>query len=301
MLREVLDGLNIQPGSRILDCTVGGGGHSLEMLRQAGSTGFLWGIERDPEVRLKAELRLQHLGFPFQLIAGNFGDLASLASAWKIQDVDAILLDLGTSLFQLKTPERGFSFLREGPLDMRMNPQEPIASAADLVNTLSEAELTHIFRTYGEEPMARPLARAIVIQRKKKPFCTTTQLATLAERVIPRRGQKLHPATRIFQALRIAVNRELEALEKVLPVTLELLKPGGRLAVIAFHSLEDRCVKQFMRQAAKDCLCPPRQPVCTCQHRAQLKLLSGALKPSANEVMQNPPSRSARLRIAEKL
>ncbi|MBT9546628.1 MAG: 16S rRNA (cytosine(1402)-N(4))-methyltransferase RsmH [Candidatus Sericytochromatia bacterium] len=301
MLREVLDWLNLQAGQRVLDCTLGGAGHSLEMLKAVGSQGFLWAIERDPQTLERARIKLESLGYPFQLIPSNFAELAFLAEQYGISELDAVLLDLGTSLFQLKEPERGFSFLNEGPLDMRMNPQEPVPTAADLVNHLSEAELTRIFQVYGEERMARPIARALVATRGKTPFVTTIDLAQAVEKVMPRRGQKLHPATRVFQALRIAVNGELDALERVLPVAVKLLKPGGRLAVIAFHSLEDRPVKLFMRKLATDCLCPPRQPICTCQHRAQLRLLTRAVKPSEAEVLENSPSRSARLRVAEKL
>jgi 16S rRNA (cytosine1402-N4)-methyltransferase len=301
MRREVLDWLNLQAGQRVLDCTLGGAGHSLEMLKAIGPQGFLWGIERDPQTLERARTKLSSLGYPFELIPANFSDLEILAEQYHISDLDGILLDLGTSLFQLKEPERGFSFMTEGPLDMRMNPQEPVATAADLVNQLSEAELTRIFQVYGEERMARPIARALVAKRDHKPFVTTTDLAQAVEKVMPRRGKKMHPATRVFQALRIAVNGELDALERVLPVAVKLLKPGGRLAVISFHSLEDRPVKLFMRELAKDCLCPPRQPICTCQHQAQLRLLTRAVKPSEQEVLENSPSRSARLRVAEKL
>ncbi|PIQ28849.1 16S rRNA (cytosine(1402)-N(4))-methyltransferase [bacterium (Candidatus Blackallbacteria) CG17_big_fil_post_rev_8_21_14_2_50_48_46] len=301
MRREVLDWLNIQADFRILDCTTGGAGHSMEMLKRAGSQGFLWGIERDPETLIRAQKRLETLNFPFQLIPGNFADLEALASEYGMKDLDAILLDLGTSLFQLKEPQRGFSFLNDGPLDMRMNPDEAVATAADLVNQLSEAELTQIFQDFGEERMARRIARAIIAQRVKAPFLRTSELAQLVEKVMPRHGQKLHPATRVFQALRIAVNGELDALERVLPLAVDLLKPGGRLAVISFHSLEDRRVKLFMREMATNCICPPRQPICTCQHRAKIKLLTRAVKPSEQEIAENSPSRSARLRVAEKL
>jgi 16S rRNA (cytosine1402-N4)-methyltransferase len=300
MRAEVLQALALRSGHRVLDCTVGGAGHSQAMLQQVGASGFLWGIECDPDTRLKAFNRLQSLNLPFQLIAGNFRDLQTLAARHEICALDAVLLDLGTSLFQLKEPLRGFSFQQDGPLDMRMNPDEAIPSAAELVNQLAEAELTRIFQEFGEERMARPIARAIVARRQQVPFVTTLQLADLIEKVMPRRGQKLHPATRVFQALRIAVNGELEALDQVLPVALNLLKPGGRLAVISFHSLEDRRVKHFFRSEATACICPPRQPVCTCTHQARLKLIA-RLKPSESEMQENPPSRSARLRVAERL
>lgn len=300
MCAEVLEYLAPEPGFRVLDCTVGGAGHSSALLQRVGEEGFLWGIERDPRTLEYASERLARVGHPFQLIPGNFGELSRLAQIHKFGSLDAVLLDLGTSIFQLREAERGFSLLEDGPLDMRMNPQENVPNAADLVNSCSEQELKELFWRYGEERFSGRMARVIVQARKKVPFERTRQLADCIAAAVPRQG-KLHPATRIFQALRIAVNDELGALERVLPEAVNLLKPGGRIAVISFHSLEDRIVKQTFRQLSRDCICPPRQPVCTCTHRAVLARPGKALKPSETEVRQNPPSRSARLRVAQKL
>jgi 16S rRNA (cytosine1402-N4)-methyltransferase len=211
--------------------------------------------------------------------------------------VDGILLDLGASSMQFDSPERGFSFLADGPLDMRFDPSNPL-TAAEIVNTWPEDELVDLLFRYGEEPAARRIARAIV---RARPVGGTRELAAVIENILGRRGPH-HPATRTFQALRIAVNGELEAVEKVLPMAVQALGPGGRLAVISFHSLEDRLVKEYFRQESKDCLCPPRQPVCTCGHKASIKEITRRpITPSEQETSQNPRARSAKLRVAEKL
>lgn len=300
MCKEVLDYLDLQPGNRVLDCTVGGAGHSAAILEKIGATGYLWGIERDPRTLGLATERLAQLGHPFTLIQANFAELESLAQEYQLADLDAVLLDLGTSIFQLREAERGFSFLADGPLDMRMNPNEDSPSAAELVNSLSEAKLKELFWTLGEERFSGRIAGAIVRARSQQPIERTLQLAQIVEKAVPRR-EKIHPATRIFQALRIAVNGELEALRQVLPVAVSLLKPGGRMAVISFHSLEDRIVKQTFRQLHASCVCPPRQPVCTCQQVPLLERPGKALSPSEQEVRENAPSRSAKLRLARRL
>lgn len=300
LYREVLELLAPAPGHQILDGTVGGAGHSRALLSRIGSEGHLWGIERDTDSYQRAQALLAEVGHPFTLIHGNFADLPALAETFQIPPLDGILLDLGTSMFQLRQPERGFSFMAEARLDMRMDPYEAIESAYDLVNFWSEAQLADIFFRYGEERAARRIARRIVEQRRQRPITTTTELAEVVTQVVPRTG-KIHPATKIFQALRMAVNREMEALELVLPAALNQLRSGGRLAVIAFHSLEDRQVKQFFRAAATDCVCPPRQPICTCDHRAIGRLVrTKATQPSEQELAENPSSRSARLRVFEK-
>ncbi len=229
----------------------------------------------------------------------NFDQLQRIAEREGFVPADGVLMDLGVSSDQLEAADRGFSFLKPGPLDMRMDPSLPL-TAADLVNTLSEEELAQLIRTYGEEPRARRIARAIV---QARPIHTTTELAEVIARAVPRRpGQRLHPATRTFQALRIVVNDELGALERALPQALDVLRPGGRLVVIAFHSLEDRIVKQFFRQEARDCICPPRQPVCTCGHKARVRILTRKpVVPSEAELQANPRSRSAKLRAVEKV
>ncbi|PKL76991.1 MAG: 16S rRNA (cytosine(1402)-N(4))-methyltransferase [Candidatus Melainabacteria bacterium HGW-Melainabacteria-1] len=304
MCGEVLDRLDLQPGDRVLDCTVGGAGHSAAILERIGADGFLWGIERDPRTIERARERLAAVGNSFCLIQGNFADLEELARQHQIQALDAVLLDLGTSIFQLREAERGFSFLEEGPLDMRMNPEEGVPSAADLVNGWSETDLRELFRTLGEERFAGRIARVIVETRQREPFRRTTQLAETVIRAVPRtdkRRDRLHPATRVFQALRIAVNDELGAIEKVLPLAVGLLKSGGRIAVIAFHSLEDRIVKQSLRTMSASCVCPPRMPICTCAQVPLLARPAKAMFPSEAEVLENAPSRSARLRVATRL
>lgn len=300
MREEVLENLDLQPGYRVLDCTVGGAGHSAAMLEQIGAAGFLWGIERDPRTIERARERLAAVGENFGLIPGNFADLAQLAVEYDIASLDAVLLDLGTSMFQLREAERGFSFMQDGPLDMRMNPDEGVPSAADLVNTWSESELRELFRTLGEERFAGRIARNIVETRRRKPFERTVELAEMIEKAVPKRD-RIHPATRVFQALRIAVNDELGALERVLPVAVSLLRPGGKIAVISFHSLEDRLVKQSLRAMSATCVCPPKLPVCMCQTIPQLERSGKAIKPGDQEVQENAPSRSARLRVATKL
>ncbi len=300
MCEEVLEHLDLQPGNRVLDCTVGGAGHSSAMLNRIGADGFLWGIERDPRTLERARKRLEETGHPFQLIHGNFAELEQLAEQSGIVALDAVLLDLGTSIFQLREAERGFSFMEDGPLDMRMNPDEDEPSAADVVNTWSETDLRDLFRTLGEEKFAGRIARVIVEKRRREPFTRTVQLADTIAGAVPKRD-KIHPATRVFQALRIAVNDELGALERVLPVAVNLLKPGGRIAVIAFHSLEDRIVKQTLRTMSVDCICPPRLPICACQHEPLIARPGKALFPSDKEVSENSPSRSARLRVARRL
>jgi 16S rRNA (cytosine1402-N4)-methyltransferase len=211
--------------------------------------------------------------------------------------VDGILLDLGASSMQFDSADRGFSFLTDGPLDMRFDPSNPL-SAAQVVNDWSEQDLAELIFRYGEEPASRRIARAIVAAR---PVSGTRQLAAIIERVLGRRGSH-HPATQTFQALRIAVNGELESVEKTLPLAVEALKPEGRLAVISFHSLEDRLVKEYFRRESKDCICPPRQPICTCGHKASItEITRRPITPTETEINQNPRARSAKLRVAEKL
>lgn len=300
MCQEVLEHLELKPGDRVLDCTVGGAGHSSAMLARIGPNGFLWGIERDPRTLSLAQETLTQTGYPFRLIHGNFAELSHYSQEYKIANLDAVLLDLGTSIFQLREAQRGFSFSSDGPLDMRMNPDEDRPSAAELVNHLSEAKLKEIFSTLGEERFSGRIASAIVKARLTQPIERTVQLAEIVAEAVPKRD-KLHPATRVFQALRIAVNDELEAIRQVLPVAVSLLKPGGKIAVIAFHSLEDRIVKQSFRQMSQDCICPPRQPICNCQHQALLARSGKAMTPSEQEIRENSPSRSAKLRIARRL
>ena len=295
LLQAVLSFLQVRPGGVYIDGTVGGGGHAAAILAASAPDGRLLGLDRDPAALKVAREHLAPYGERVTLRRGSFADLLHLAEGFI--PADGVLLDLGLSSLQLADPARGFSFSQDGPLDMRFDPSEG-PTAADLVNTLSVRELTDLLYRYGEEKQARRIAEAIVAAR---PLYRTAELASLIERTVGRR-EKIHPATRTFQALRIAVNRELEALEAVLPQALEALRPGGRLVVISFHSLEDRLVKQFLHREARDCICPPEIPVCVCGHRAQVRVLTPKpVRPDAAEVAANPRARSARLRAAEKV
>ena len=299
LLREVLHFLRPRPGGVYIDATVGGGGHAEAILEASAPDGRLLGLDADPDALGRSQRRLHRFERRVVLVHANFDRLQPIAERYGFVPADGVLMDLGVSSDQLADAARGFSFLRPGPLDMRMDPSLP-HTAADLINSLDEDDLAHLIRAYGEEPRARRIARAIV---RARPMYTTTELADLIARVVPRRpGQRLHPATRVFQALRIAVNDELGALERALPQAVAVLRPGGRLAVITFHSLEDRIVKHFFRREARDCICPPRQPVCTCGHRAQVRVVTRRpVVPSQDEIRANPRSRSAKLRVVEKL
>jgi 16S rRNA (cytosine1402-N4)-methyltransferase len=297
LYEEVLAWLQPRSGGWYVDATLGAGGHATGILIASHPDGRLLGLDADPGALSFASTVLEPFGHRVILQTANFRQLGAVAVALGIGEVDGILMDLGLSSRQLDDAERGFSFSQDGPLDMRMD-RDRGQSAADLVNRLSETDLSDLLWRYGEERRARRIARAITAAR---PLTTTGQLADLVARTVGRR-EKIHPATRTFQALRIAVNDELEALSQALPQAHDLLRPGGRLAVIAFHSLEDRLVKHFYRQEATDCLCPPELPVCMCQHRATLRVLtSKPVRPTAGEIARNPRSRSARLRIAERL
>lgn len=301
LYQSIIHALQPKRGGRYVDCTVGAGGHAWGILHSSAPDGLLLGLDVDPQALAIARQKLAEFGERAILVQASYTTLLDRLRELGWEQVEGILLDLGVSSMQLDTPGRGFSFLSAGPLDMRFSPQATVR-AADLVNGLSERELADLIYRYGEEPHARLIARAIV---QARPLETTTELAELIQRVVGRGGSRrsaTHPATRTFQALRIAVNQELQALEQVLPQAVQALAPGGRLAVIAFHSLEDRIVKQFFRRESQDCLCPPRQPACTCGHHAQLREISRRIgRPTAEEVAENPRARSARLRVAEKL
>ncbi len=293
---EVMAALRPAPGGVYVDGTLGAGGHAAGLLAASAPDGRLLGIDRDPSAVAYAASRLAGFGDRAVLVNGSLGDLAELAVAHGFPAVDGVLLDLGLSSRQLADADRGFSFLHDGPLDMRFDPRVG-DSAADLINNLSAEELADIFFRYGEEQQSRHIARLIVAHR---PLRTTTELASLIATHARRSGRPgRHPATKVFQALRIAVNGELGEIERGLQGAVERLRPGGRLAVISFHSLEDRLVKQFLRQASRDCICPPRQPVCTCGAQPLLRLAARkAGQASEAEIAANPRSRSARLRTA---
>lgn len=301
LYNEVLELLQPQANGRYIDGTVGAGGHTAGILEASiadgGVSASVLAFDKDPEAITFAARQLAQFGNQVQFVNASYADMGKYAPQRGFDQVDGILLDLGLSSRQLANRQRGFSFQQEGPLDMRFNPTTG-PTAADLINNLDATALANIFWRYGEERQSRKLAQAIVA---KRPFTTTTQLATVIAQTSHRRG-RLHPATKVFQALRIAVNDELETVQKGLETAVSLLKPGGRLAVISFHSLEDRLVKQHFRRLSQDCHCPPQQPICTCNAQASLHLVTRkAIQANNAEITANPRSRSARLRVAEKL
>lgn len=298
LVDEVVAGLGVARGGRYIDATVGSGGHAGEILAASAPDGRLLGLDRDPAALEAASNRLTGFEGRSELARASFADLRDVAEARGFVLVDGILFDLGLSSLQLADEERGFSFMAEGPLDMRFDPTSGGTTAADLVNTLSQEALADMLYRYGEERQSRRIAAAII---EARPIETTRELVAVIQGAVGRRRGRLHPATLTFQALRIAVNEELEALKAALPQAVGLLKPGGRLVVIAFHSLEDRIVKRFMRRESRDCICPRELPICTCDHKASLRVITGKpIRPTAEEVAENPRSRSARLRIAER-
>jgi 16S rRNA (cytosine1402-N4)-methyltransferase len=297
MVGQVVRGLRPRPGARLVDATVGLGGHAAAMLAAAPDTSLL-GIDRDPHALDVARQRLAGFGDRVRLRAGSFAALAAPLAVEGWDGVDALLLDLGVSSLQLDTAERGFSFRQAGPLDMRMDPEGEL-TAATIVNTWDEDALADAVAELGEEPRARAVARAIV---RARPLESTAALAAVVAGAAGRGRGRLHPATRTFQALRIVVNDELGALDDFLADGWSLLRPGGRLAVLAYHSLEDRRVKEALRRWAASCVCPPGLPQCTCGWSAKVRLVTTRpLRPEDDEVARNPRARSARLRIAERL
>ena len=301
---EVLGTLAPQPGSLQIDATVGGGGHTERILEAATPDGRVLGLDADGAAIERVGRRLARFGDRLVLRRANFRELADVAPAAGFGAVDGLLFDLGLSSFQLADTDRGFGFRAGGPLDMRFDATHGVA-AAELLATLSADELAALFRKYGEEPAAWRIAKAIVAARPTAPVRTAEDLAALVERVVPgnpRQPRRTHPATRVFQALRIAVNGELEALQAGLEAAVELLRPGGRLVVLSYHSLEDRIVKQFLNAERRGCVCPPEVPVCVCGRSPRLRLVTRpSLTPTAAEIDANPRARSARLWAAERL
>ena len=326
---KVIDFLGPKSDGVYIDGTVGLGGHSAAILETSAPNGRVVGIDLDAEALTLAKGRLHGFGERYSLINGNFAEMdVLLETRHSVHAVDGILLDLGVSSLQLDAPHRGFSFNHTGPLDMRMNssqqetpkpkhatlsePSLPIAesptqktealTAMQVVNDSPMDLLVDIFRRYGEERFAKRIAHRIIQTRRETPIATTTQLAEIVKRAVPKGGSKIHPATRVFQALRIHINAELENLAMGLDVAIQLLKPGGCLCVIAFHSLEDRIVKNRFQTCARACICPPKTPICICEHTASLEILTKRpVSPDAVEVQHNPRARSAKLRVARKL
>lgn len=305
LLDECIELLALKPGSLILDGTVGGGGHAAAILERTAPDGKLLGLDRDPAALAAAAKTLERFGARVELIHASYRDITHILTERKLKSVDGVLLDLGVSSYQIDTPERGFRFSetiqREIPLDMRMDPHAP-RTAADLLARASQHELQEYFQNYGELPGARRLAAAIVEARQHAPIRTTKDLLQIIREARIGGGRKHNPATLVFQALRIAVNDELHTLEQGLEAILNVLGPKGRVAIIAYHSLEDRIVKNCFRNAAKGCVCPPKLPVCQCGKPPRLRLVTRkAVTPTESEITHNPRARSARLRVAEKL
>ena len=304
--------MGVRPEGVFVDATVGDGGHALSLLRASSPRGRVCGIDLDPRSLVRAEQRLATFGSRFTPVLGSYAEMVSLIQGiWGAEArADGVLLDLGISSRQVDATGFGFSFQQDEPLDMRFNPEADIPTAADIVNSWSEIQLAAVIREYGEEPRARSIAAAII---RGRPVRTTAQLARVVTEVTGRRigrnprgggrrPNRIHPATRTFQALRITVNDELNTLSAGLEGAVELLAPGGRLAVISYHSLEDRLVKGLMAREAAQCICPPRLPVCVCGHQPRLSLVNRrVIRPGAEEVAANPRSRSARLRVAQRL
>jgi 16S rRNA (cytosine1402-N4)-methyltransferase len=287
-------------GAVAIDCTLGQAGHARQILERITPGGRLLGIDRDPSAVDAARKTLASFGDSVTVVHGRFSELGPVASDNGFSPADVVLFDFGLSSNQIDDPKRGFSFRAEGPLDMRMDPGSKL-TAAKIVNEYHPAEIERILRDYGEERWSRRIAEFIVARR---PLRTTLDLAQAVEAAIPRRAwpRDIHVATRTFQGIRIAVNDELGEIEAGLRAALSTLKPGGRMATISFHSLEDRLVKSFFNVESKDCICPPQQPVCTCGHRATLRIVTRhPVRPSDPEVAANPRARSARLRVAEKI
>ena len=304
MLQEAVTCLNCRPGGIYVDGTIGGAGHARAICLEIMPGGKLIGIDQDRDAIANARTLLEPFAPDVYLYHGNFIHLPDFLQELRVAAVDGILLDLGLSQHQLESSGRGFSFQKDEPLDMRMDIRSPI-KAADLVNDLEQQELVRIFKDFGEERWSKRIAGAIVAARARSRLQTSRQLAELVRSAVPRRAaaqQKIHPATRIFMALRIAVNGELERLENILDTALDYLSPGGRFCVLAFHSLEDRMVKQRFKAQARGCICPPDLPLCACGRKPRVRLITKkALRPSPQEVASNPMARSTRLRAVEKL
>ncbi len=303
LLQQTLDLLALSPRGIYVDGTLGGGGHSAAIL-QALPDVRLIGIDQDEEALAAAKERLAPFGDRVQLVHSNFADMCQIVRNLGIQEIDGVLLDIGVSSYQLDSGERGFSYMQDAPLDMRMDRSANVATAADLVNRLPEEELADLIYRYGEERYSRRIARAMTAARQLSPIETTGQLTAIIKKAMPHVAKKedQHPAKRTFQALRIAVNRELAVLEEGLAGALHILKPGGRLCVITFHSLEDRIVKETFRTWAKGCICPPSMPVCQCGKKPSVRLVNKKpIVADDDELARNPRARSAKLRGAEKL
>lgn len=301
--QEVIAGLNIKPDGTYVDCTLGGAGHASRIAEKLNENGHLIGIDQDDDAIEAASSRLKPYKCKIDIVHSNFKNLEQVLKDLQIEFVDGFLFDLGVSSYQLDEADRGFSYMHDAPLDMRMDKAGKF-SAYDVVNGYDEEKLNYIFKTYGEERWSKRIAQFIVEYRRENPIETTGQLVDIIRRAIPAAVRKKatgHPAKRIFQAIRIEVNNELGILEDTFRTAVSHLNSGGRIAVITFHSLEDRITKNVFKEMARGCICPPQLPVCVCHHKAQIKLCGKAIKPSNEEMEENSRSKSAKLRVAEKL
>ena len=302
LLNETLDGLAIKPNGTYVDCTLGGGGHSHAIGERLSTEGMIIGLDQDVAALEAASRRLSDLSCQVKVIQTNFSNLKNALQEVGIHKVDGFVFDLGVSSHQLDTADRGFSYMQDGPLDMRMN-QSGALTAEAIVNTYSSEDLYRIIWDYGEERWAKRIVQFILAAREEAPITTTFQLVDVIKRAIPAKARQEgpHPAKRTFQALRIEVNQELQILHDAFVDAVSMLQPGGRIAVITFHSLEDRITKQTFKELAQGCTCPPNLPVCVCHHVPLVKAKNKAIEPSQKEVEENPRSRSAKLRVAVKV
>lgn len=299
---ETVNGLLTDANGVYVDCTLGGAGHAARVVSRLSPEGRLVGIDQDASAVAVAKERLRGASPRIDIVHDNFRHLGHILRDLGITAINGALFDLGVSSYQIDTAERGFSYMKDAPLDMRMDSRSTL-SAYEVVNDWSEAELLRIFQEYGEERWSKRIARFIAAARREKPVATTGELADIIRRAVPAAVRKAggNPSKRVFQAIRIAVNDELAILEEAFHTAVRYLKPGGRIAIITFHSLEDRIAKNTLREMARGCICPPELPVCVCHHRPELRLLGRAIRPKAAEIAANPRAKSAKLRIAEKL
>lgn len=300
MLNEAVDALKVQPHGIYLDCTLGGGGHAFKIGEKLDADGVLIGIDRDEDAISAAQEKLSALPCKVEIIHGNFSELDKILDELQIDKIDGAIFDLGVSSHQIDTAERGFSYMHDAPLDMRMDRTKNF-SAFDVINNYSEENLVKIFSEYGEERFSKRIAKNIVGARKNYAIETTGELVKIIEKSVPKISDGGHPAKRVFQAVRIEVNHELEILESAVTAAVKRLKSGGRIAVITFHSLEDRIVKQTFKKLAQGCICPKSFPVCVCGHKAEIKISGKAETATADELNKNSRAKSAKLRTAEKI
>ena len=301
MSNEVVDAIVTNPSGIYVDCTLGGGGHSKLIASKLDPEGMIIGIDQDAEAIEAAKLRLADVGCQVQIVHSNFSRLDDVLDDLGADKVDGILFDLGVSSHQIDTAERGFSYMHNAPLDMRMDRSQNL-TAYDVLNTYDEESLYKIFHEYGEERFSNRIAKAIINARKDKPVDTTGELVKLIEKAVPFINKKSgHPAKRVFQAVRIEVNNELNILNDTVQSAVNHLKSGGRIAIITFHSLEDRIIKNTFKTMASDCICPKNFPVCVCNHKAEIKILGKQITAADSELENNPRAKSAKLRVAEKI